>query len=894
MSRIRKNTTTALLGVFTVVHCVVQAQEFTLRPTNEEEINVIVVPNSDSRFSVLHSSGDVNVEITSDGRFRTYQVSIDKTSYVAYADLNGPERHFIFDPVQRRFRTLASSIIIKLRDDAKLADILTTHGLKWGRSYPALDFAIVRSSRDTNPTTLVTQLRMDPRVLTAQVTFTDQFRTKTGRLDHTNFSSSKIDRAPNNKDMLAPRLLIGPSLDFTKITPNFKVSVYNVGATRSVESTLRRDLLVVVPDTTTPSLDDTTIKIISTDTSRVPPLDPKSEPFENTVSYSTEELDAGETYFVLFSVFEGVTPDYETDPLAESQSGFSLDHLKRIRHTCISSGQGLLPIGTDPLQSHQWHLANTGQAAFSAQGGMNGEDLGMADVLSDGPTGTGIKVAVVDTGLELCHPDLQSRVEQGASYNFNAMDVEKADIDHWRININSSDPFNFDPTHGHGSSVAGLIGATANNSIGGRGVAPDVLLRGYNFVNSRQDMHTLIASHGASDFQPDSTDVDVFNMSFGTLGIRPTKVPPHSEQLFLHGIRKLRSGNGVLYVKSAGNSFFDCNSLFRFINQDIGCMSSISDPMHTLPYLIVVGAHNADGVKSSYSSAGANLWVSAPGGEFGLDKPALITVDSMGQDRGFGVLGQAIGVANDLERDATLNPNGDYTSLMNGTSAAAPNVSGAVAVLLEENPEFTWRDVKHILASSARKIDADIEAASLTIGASTRTVRLPWTDNAAGYAFHNWYGFGAVAIDDALEFAQNHEPNSLGTFHESSWYELRQTSDIPDNNVTGLSQVLSVQGLATGMNIEAVVVEIDWQHDFPNDLGVHLISPGGTRSVISQVFNETLAVKELGTFTWRVLTNAFYGEGPQGDWTLEVFDADEDDVGQLFAWRLRIYYGEHP
>ena len=350
-------------------------------------------------------------------------------------------------------------------------------------------------------------------------------------------------------------------------------------------------------------------------------------------------------------------------------------------------------------------------------------------------------------------------------------------------------------------------------------------------LQASDPLHALIASLGASDYQPDSTDVEIFNMSFGRLA---------------------------------------------------------------LPYMIIVGAHNAAGRKSSYSSVGANIWISAPGGEFGINSPALVTTDSMGLDRGLGTLYQVLGASLSLERDNVLNPHGNYLSLMNGTSAAAPNASGAVALLLEDNPSFTWRDVKHVLANSARKIDPDIQGVELTIGTTSKTVLPPWTVNAAGYSFHNWYGFGAVAIDDALAFAEEHEPNSLGTFRESGWFERNETVDIPDNDISGVTQSLNVRGLIADADIEAVVVEIDWEHEFPNDLGVHLISPKGTRSVIQQVFNETLAVQNMGTFTWRMLTNAFYGEDPNGEWRLEVIDADTGDVGQIFSWRLRVYYGEHP
>ena len=881
-------TVSVTLSTFTA-----QAQNFTFQPSVTDEVEFVVFPNYDASFTTQHDIGDLHVEITSDDTHRIYQVTLDDKPYIAYTELDGPTRYFVFDATLRRFRTLTSSVIVGLHDASSLEDILLEYDLSWGRMYPTLGFAVVRVSAGSNPSVVIEKLRLDSRILRAQATYEDQFRKRIGRVAPSKRSLRPDTPSPKGKDSSSTSLFINSSLDFNATEPKFTVEIYNLGATRTTLSTLRSELIVIVPDETSGTSSDTTFAILSTDDTRILRLDPKGEPFKSTVTFPTESLDAGKTYFVLFSLFDSVLPDFDSEILTQTASGFTLDHLKRIRYTCTEPGQELLASDTDPLQFHQWHLANTGQSAFAYAGGEAGEDMRMEESLRTGPIGRGIKVAVVDTGLEICHPDLWVNVEHGASFNFNATSGESDAIDPWRIRQESTDPFNFDPTHGHGSAVAGLIAATADNSIGGRGVAPGSQLRGYNLLNASNQLHAAIASLGASDFQPDSTDVDIFNMSFGGLGARPSKLAVYEEQVLLNGVRKLRSGKGAIYVKAAGNSFFDCNSLFRDLNEDIGCMSSIADPMQSLPYLIVVGAYNANGEKSSYSSVGADIWVTAPGGEFGSFKPALVTVDSMGPDRGFAVLSQAFGESNALEDDNLLNPFGDYTSLMNGTSAAAPNVAGAVALLLAENPELAWRDVKHIFANSSRKIDPDIEAIELTIDGSSRTVRLPWTENGAGYEFHNWYGFGAVAIDDALAFANTYEPNSLGSFRKTGWFQSTEPIDIPDNSVLGVNQTMTVRGLPADADLEATVVEIDWEHEFPNDLGVHLVSPQGTRSVISQVFNETLAVRDMGTFTWRMHTNAFYGENPNGDWQLEVFDADADDVGQMFAWRMRIYYGIH-
>ncbi len=45
---------------------------------------------------------------------------------------------------------------------------------------------------------------------------------------------------------------------------------------------------------------------------------------------------------------------------------------------------------------------------------------------------------------------------------------------------------------------------------------------------------------------------------------------------------------------------------------------------------------------------------------------------------------------------------------------------------------------------------------------------------------------------------------------------------------------------------------------------------------------------------WRLLGNAFFGENPNGNWMIEVFDAARDYTGRLNAWRLRFHYGDHP
>ena len=622
---------------------------------------------------------------------------------------------------------------------------------------------------------------------------------------------------------------------------------------------------------------------------QVPALQPAGSRFADTIRVAFDLLVRGSTnYFALV-----VLPVAEEDPdlLQDNDGGTAsysaifLSDQRRVRTTCTGFSRQTRAGTADPLFAQQWALRNTGQAAFADSGGSAGQDLNMERTLTSGPTGAGVQVAVVDTGLQICHPDLAANVEPGLSYNFNAPFWHGARAD---------DPLLPTALGDHGTSVAGLIAAAANNGVGGRGAAPAARLRGFNFL-SLPLTSTYLDALGMSSESPQSDDVHVFNMSFGTSGAA-FNLSPDERELFRVGVNELRDGRGALYVKSAGNQFDDCTKLdeeglpaspLLDLSAELGCFAANRDGENNLPYVIVTGSFSADGKRSSYSVAGAALWVVAPGGEFGRDRPASVTTDQMGANRGYVLIPRGLAAGTDA------NPLGDYTSIFNGTSAAAGYASGAVALLLETRPELTWRDVKHILAATARRLDPDIARVRVAFGGVPAVLQHGWITNAAGYPFHNWYGFGAVDVDASVALAAAYSPSSLGTFTESAPVRLATGIDIPDHHGGGLTQVQNVTGLSPTANIEAVQLKPELTHPEPRELGIELTSPAGTRSIVNPVFNHALNGAD-NPLDWTVLSNAFYGESPIGEWTLNVIDAAEGNSGSLDVWSLVFYLGEHP
>jgi len=199
---------------------------------------------------------------------------------------------------------------------------------------------------------------------------------------------------------------------------------------------------------------------------------------------------------------------------------------------------------------------------------------------------------------------------------------------------------------------------------------------------------------------------------------------------------------------------------------------------------------------------------------------------------------------------------------MNGTSSAAPNVSGVVALLLQVRPELTWRDVKFILAKTAARVDPNM--APISFG--SLVLEQGWVTNAAGFSFNNWYGFGAVDAGAAVKLAKTH---SLLPPQKQSF----QVPFSPAANVTLPSATfydISFPVSSTEMTVnEGIVIYTDFVTSAVRCNQIELTSPAGTKSI---VLHGGTGFTNVEVSNVRFATNAFYGEPVNGTWKMRFYN----------------------
>lgn len=303
----------------------------------------------------------------------------------------------------------------------------------------------------------------------------------------------------------------------------------------------------------------------------------------------------------------------------------------RVEFAEPNSRYRLLSAPNDPQFPQQWNLHQ-----INAPGAW---DVG---------TGAGdVIVAILDSGIDASHPELAGRVVPGRNVRERNSET-RDDI-------------------GHGTHVAGIIGALGNNALGVAGLSWGVRLMPIKITDRHGDASIVAAADGIR--WATEHGARIINLSLGGLD---------DSQTVRRAVQDARS-RGVLLVAAAGN----CGELISY--RDEGC-DTLNAPFYpaALDEVIAVGALGANGEVAPYSNTGDYIRLTAPGGVGGSRRPNPL-------DYVLSTWPVHLQTSSDL-------PGYNYEV---GTSMAAPHVAGTAALIWSTNPSLTRDQVEAILFETA-------------------------------------------------------------------------------------------------------------------------------------------------------------------------------------------------
>lgn len=348
------------------------------------------------------------------------------------------------------------------------------------------------------------------------------------------------------------------------------------------------------------------------------------------------------------------------------------------------NGGPALVTPNDPLFGLQWHYKSQGTGNDQSAGGAGFVDF-WTEQASQGSSE--VVVAVVDTGLQMDHPDIQNSVNVVAGWDM-VSDVQVANDGNGRDN-DPNDPGDICPEANvfsntyHGTHVAGIIGAAATNNAdgvaGGAWNVKVVPVRALGKCGGKlSDINDAIrwAAGTIPEFDELGEEVwnenpaDIINLSLGLF-----KTCPASMQDAINSV----TDAGVVVVVAAGN-----RSVPTEFFAPAGCQN-----------VVTVAGGDARGHLAPYSNYGAAVDVLAPGGD--------LTRDDDGDGNPDGVLSTK--TAENCEDPLTgESVSTCYYAYEQGTSMATPHVAAALALIKSKRPDLSSEQLVSTLMSGVRSI----------------------------------------------------------------------------------------------------------------------------------------------------------------------------------------------
>jgi len=462
-----------------------------------------------------------------------------------------------------------------------------------------------------------------------------------------------------------------------------------------------------------------------------------------------------------------------------------------------------------------------------------GLDLNVKEAWALGATGQGVNIAILDDGIDYLHPDLKDAYNAELSYDYS-----------------SNDPFPYPrwtktAYNSHGTRCAGEIVSQPDNGICGVGVAPGAKVVGVRMLDQSYMTDEIEAKSMSHRFDK----VDIYSASWGPTDDGKTVDGPRKSTLdaMSRGVSQGRNGKGSIYIWASGDggAIDDCNC--------DGYASSI--------WTISINAVGIDGSTAVYDESCAST---------------LATTFSNSKNP-------------DIDGISTTDLYGKCTNKHSGTSAAAPEAAGVVALALSVNQELTWRDIQHMIVLTSKR------------RALHDSVHL-WKKNGIGLEFNHLFGFGILdagsmvkaaklwvnvperrtcvgAQFDSLDGVQNTFFSS-----DSDPYQFQLKTDAcagTENEVNFLEHaqiVLTIKSSRRG------------------DLQINATSPMETSSIVlNRRPND--GDSQDGFISWPFTTTQLWGENPKGKWTISIDldpNSEVDHLGVVLNLKLILYGTKEP
>jgi serine protease AprX len=403
----------------------------------------------------------------------------------------------------------------------------------------------------------------------------------------------------------------------------------------------------------------------------------------------------------------------------------AVSHLPQVRSIY---GNRTLTFNSDP------YFNSTGVQRVAPDADLRQENGGMP------VTGRNVTVAVLDTGINSQHADLAGKVVQN---------VRLADTQSLPGQFVYPTPLenlsNTDLVSGHGTFVSGVIAASGANSSGKfAGVAPGARLLGL----SAGDLNLMFVLSGFDYLLEKRAqyNVRVVNCSFSANTVFDTNDP-------VNVATKLLTDAGVNVVFSAGNN---------------GSGNGTMNPYAIAPWVIGVGATDVTGKLADYSSRG----------NFGdaLQHPSLVAPGTnIVSLRSAPTVTGVSGIAGADTKRLALTELPYYTTAT-GTSFSAPQVAGAIALMLEANPNLSPASVKDILSRTATPMPRYFfhEAGAGMLNTYAAVLEAAFPDREMG-------GFRATLSANAIRFVTR----TSQTFEQTVFPNLTSSTNIaiPQNTI---------------------------------------------------------------------------------------------------------------